>query len=44
MRTYFSQNEVLPTFELPPNIPVLTALPADWYDPDEDAEWEAYAK
>lgn len=23
-------------------IPTVDKLPFDWYDPDEDAEWEAY--
>jgi uncharacterized phage-associated protein len=44
MRAYFSEIEVLPEFKVSSSIPVLTSLPADWYDPDEDAEWEAYIK
>ena len=24
------------------NIPVVEKLPKEWYDPEEDAEWEAY--
>jgi hypothetical protein len=45
MRAYFSNEiEVLPEFKVSSSIPVLTSLPADWYDPDDDAEWEAYAK
>ena len=24
------------------NIPTVDKLPREWYDPEEDAEWEAY--
>ena len=24
------------------HIPIVKTLPADWYDPAEDAEWESY--
>lgn len=41
IRAYFLMNPVKRFGEkLKP--PAVDALPADWYDPDEDAEWEAY--
>lgn len=41
MMDYFSRNPV-PTLKSRLRMPVVDALPADWYDPEEDAEWEAY--
>ena len=40
IKTYFEKNPV-PKFSFE-NIPVVTELPADWYDPEEDAIWEEY--
>lgn len=49
-RTELSQSEIREYFLRHPVphlkdkicVPLVTALPADWYDPKEDAEWEAY--
>jgi len=43
MTEYFTNIEsALPRFEIPDDYPVVDGLPADWYDPEEDAEWEGY--
>lgn len=39
LRDYFAANPV-PTFQA--DIPTVDRLPREWYDPEEDAEWEAY--
>lgn len=41
IQAYFIANPV-PRFEDKISTPQVTALPSDWYDPEEDAEWEAY--
>jgi len=41
MREYFRKNPV-PRFQEKITIPKVDILPADWYNPEEDAEWEAY--
>lgn len=41
IRDFFLQNPV-PRFQDRVTVPSVQALPADWYDPEEDAEWEAY--
>lgn len=46
IKDYFSQEDQrLETFDAlleRSRIPTVTKLPADWYDPSEDEEWEAY--
>lgn len=41
IKAYFTSNPV-PYFRDKIKLPRVKALPADWYDPSEDAEWEAY--
>lgn len=41
IRSYFLSNPV-PTLMSQTTLPVVEKLPADWYFPEEDAEWEAY--
>lgn len=41
MKQYFTEHPV-PKFSETVKAPKVNALPADWYDPAEDAEWEAY--
>lgn len=41
IRDYFLKHPV-PRFGDRINAPRVEALPAGWYDPEEDAEWEAY--
>jgi uncharacterized phage-associated protein len=41
MRKFFTENPV-PRLTERIHAPVVDKLPADWYDPDEDSEWEAY--
>ncbi len=49
-KTVIPQNDIksyfkafpLPRFEPSSSIERVTVLPADWYDPSEDEEWEAY--
>lgn len=41
IRDYFVQHPV-PCLKEKITTPQVTALPADWYDPNEDPEWEAY--
>lgn len=42
MKEYFEDNPVPRADKLFDSIPAVSELPSDWYDPDEDAEWEAY--
>jgi uncharacterized phage-associated protein len=43
MLRYFRECERVPTFsEIAERIPTADKFPSDWYDPDEDAVWEAY--
>lgn len=42
MKKYFEEHRIPYADELFEQIPAVDKLPADWYDPDEDAEWEAY--
>lgn len=42
IRRFFEKNPVPSSNELILKIPKVTKLPAEWYDPDEDAEWETY--
>lgn len=42
MKDYFEKNPVPYASRLFDKIPAVDKLPSDWYDPDEDAEWEAY--
>lgn len=42
MKKYFEEHPVPSSDELFAKIPHVYTLPADWYDPSEDAEWEAY--
>lgn len=41
IQSYFTEHPV-PRFQDQTNALTVSALPADWYDPKEDAEWEAY--
>lgn len=41
IQKYFSEHPV-PFLKDKLNIPQVSKAPADWYDPDEDAEWEGY--
>ncbi len=41
MKQYFTDHPV-PRFADKITVPQVEALPADWYDPEEDTEWEAY--
>lgn len=41
IKSYFSSHPV-PRFCDQIRSPQVTALPSDWYNPEEDAEWEAY--
>lgn len=41
LRQFFLKNRV-PTLQERITAPRVSALPADWYDPNEDGEWEAY--
>ena len=41
IRDFFVQNPV-PCLKDQIKSPIVSVLPADWYDPNEDAEWEAY--
>lgn len=41
IREFFLKNPV-PTLKDRITVPQVTKLPADWYDPAEDDEWEAY--
>ena len=41
MKKYFIAHPVAPLKDRM-TAPKVHALPADWYDPEEDAEWEAY--
>lgn len=41
IRAFFLENPV-PTLKERMTVPQVTVLPADWYDPSEDDEWEAY--
>ena len=41
IRDYFVQHPV-PYLKDQIKAPLVSVLPADWYDPKEDAEWEAY--
>lgn len=41
IKTYFIQHPV-PTFNCSIKSPQVTVLPAEWYDPNEDSEWEGY--
>lgn len=42
MKRYFEEHPVPRADRLFEQIPAVDQLPSDWYDPDEDAEWEAY--
>lgn len=42
MKRYFEEHPVPRADRLFEQIPAVDKLPSDWYDPDEDAEWEAY--
>lgn len=42
MKTYFAEHPVPHANTLFERIPAVDKLPSDWYDPEEDAEWEAY--
>ena len=41
IQSYFTDHPI-PHFKNQITIPQVDALPFDWYDPDEDAEWEAH--
>lgn len=41
LKNYFQQHPVA-RFQERITVPIVEKLPADWYDPYEDAEWEAY--
>ncbi len=42
IREYFARHPIPSFNESIAKIPVADKLPADWYDPEEDGEWEAY--
>ena len=42
IRKYFEKNPIPTTEEIIQKIPRVDRFPADWYDPEEDGEWEAY--
>jgi len=42
MKEYFEKHPVPRGADALAKIPVVEKLPTDWYDPSEDAEWEAY--
>lgn len=42
MKEYFEKYPVPRGADALAKIPAVKKLPADWYDPSEDAEWEAY--
>lgn len=42
MKRYFEEHPVPRANTLFERIPAVDKLPSDWYDPEEDAEWEAY--
>lgn len=41
LKQYFTEHPI-PTLKAKITVPQVAALPADWYDPNDDAEWEAY--
>lgn len=41
IQTYFTAHPV-PRLKDKISVPQVSALPSDWYDPDEDKNWEAY--
>ncbi len=41
IRDYFLKHPV-PSIDDRLNTPIVDALPAEWYDPDEDDEWKSY--
>lgn len=42
IQRFFEENPVPLSTDIINKIPKVAKLPADWYDPAEDAEWEAY--